>query len=405
MPVDDYESRVEDVVRRIEEADISVQNRELLWKFKRDLEVRDYSKARIYKLLTCLKIIAEHIDYNFEGATEEDIKSTIAWVNRRDLSDATKTDYRIILKMFYKWLNGGEYPDKVKWISTTVKRSNDTLPQDVLTEEDVEKLIQAATNTRDKALVSLLWETGARIGELIDLGVGAFEDHKHGKKVVIQGKTGSRRIPLISSVPHIQAWLNNHPRADEDDAPLWVNLPSANRNPGKKMEYRTITKRLNLTAERAEIDKPVNPHHFRHSRATYLASRFTESQLCEWFGWVQGSDRPRDYVHMSGRDIDADYARLHGIEDEEEPEESRLAPEDCPRCGEKVAPNADFCHNCGQALNREAALGTQKKREILDSLSEGIGDLEDERVEEGESLPGLIRRIVREELDKAIHGK
>lgn len=39
--------------------------------------------------------------------------------------------------------------------------------------------------------------------------------------------------------------------------------------------------------------------------------------MCEWFGWVQESDRPRDYVHMSGRNIDADYARLHGIEDEE----------------------------------------------------------------------------------------
>ncbi len=88
------------------------------------------------------------------------------------------------------------------------------------------------------------------------------------------------------------------------------------------MQYRTITKQLNKTAGRTGIDKPMNPHHFRHSRATYLASRFTESQLCEWFGWVQGSDRPQDYVHMSGRDIDGDYARLHGIEDEEEPEES-----------------------------------------------------------------------------------
>lgn len=86
------------------------------------------------------------------------------------------------------------------------------------------------------------------------------------------------------------------------------------RNSGAKMEYRAAVKALKTTAARAEIDKPVNPHHFRHSRATYLANRFTEAQMCEWLGWVQGSDRPSDYVHLSGRDIDSSYARIHGIE-------------------------------------------------------------------------------------------
>ncbi|KXA89575.1 hypothetical protein AKJ61_02585 [candidate division MSBL1 archaeon SCGC-AAA259B11] len=113
---------------------------------------------------------------------------------------------------------------------------------------------------------------------------------------------------------------------------------------------------LDEVAERAGIDKPVNPHHFRHSRATYLASRFTQSQLCEWFGWVQGSDRPADYVHLSGRDIDADYARIHGIQDQQNPEESQLAPNECPRCDAKNAPRAKFCQNCGPALTTELLL-------------------------------------------------
>jgi len=135
------------------------------------------------------------------------------------------------------------------------------------------------------------------------------------------------------------------------------------------MAYRTITKQLNKTKERAEIDKPVNPHHFRHSRATYLASKFTESQLCEWFGWVQGSDRPADYVHMSGRDIDGDYARLHGREDEKEEKKSDLAPVDCPRCGEKNDPEASFCQNCGQSLEMDAQQKMEEGGEIADQVS------------------------------------
>lgn len=395
MPTNDFDSRLKSFGKKLDEnGRISEANKELLKKIKRDMEVKDYSQARIYKVLSLLKVIAEHIDYNFEEAALENIKNTVAWINQRDLSDATKRDYRTILKMFYKWLNDGTYPEKVEWITTTKKRSNNTLPKDVLTEKDIEKLIKAANNTRDRALISMLWETGARIGELIDLTIGDIEDHKHGKKLVIRGKTGARRIPLISSVPHIQAWLNNHPRQDEKNAPLWVNLGTANRNPGEQIQYRTITKQLNKSAEKAEIEKPVNPHHFRHSRATYLASRFTESQLCEWFGWVQGSDRPADYVHMSGRDIDGAYARLHGIEDEEEPEESRLTPEDCPRCGAKNDPKASFCQNCGQALTREAFEGVEEQEgKASRVLSEVITEDEAEKIvaaakkliEEGES--------------------
>ncbi|KXB03091.1 hypothetical protein AKJ45_02555 [candidate division MSBL1 archaeon SCGC-AAA261F19] len=156
MPTNNYDSRMANLEKRIREAEMSEENRGVLWKFKRDLEVRDYSRGRIYKLLNYLKIMAENIDFNFEEATEDDIKDTVAWLNKRDVSDATKNDTRTILKMFYKWLNGGEYPDKVKWINTTRKRANSVLPKNVLTEKDVRKLMNGAKNARDKALISML---------------------------------------------------------------------------------------------------------------------------------------------------------------------------------------------------------------------------------------------------------
>jgi len=126
------------------------------------------------------------------------------------------------------------------------------------------------------------------------------------------------------------------------------------KNKGERVSYRYLIKALKEIKDKAGIDKPVNPHHFRHSRATYLANKLTEAQLCEWFGWVQGSDVPAKYVHLSGRDIDADYKKLHGIEDKEETQEAKLSPTNCPRCGESNEPKAKFCLQCGQALKREA---------------------------------------------------
>jgi rubredoxin len=95
-----------------------------------------------------------------------------------------------------------------------------------------------------------------------------------------------------------------------------------------------------------EFHKPLNPHHFRHSRATKLANEFTEAQLCEWFGWVQGSDVPAKYVHLSGRDIDNAYGQLHGFEPEEESEQEPAVRE-CPRCEELNEPDAAYCQRCG----------------------------------------------------------
>jgi len=117
--------------------------------------------------------------------------------------------------------------------------------------------------------------------------------------VIIDGKTGPRRLPLLEATPAITRWLSDHPDP-VDSAPLWCKL----RDGSKELSYHYIRQKLLVGAkERADLDKPVNPHHFRHSRAIHLADEFKEAQLCEWFGWVQGSDVPSKYVHLSGRDM------------------------------------------------------------------------------------------------------
>ena len=81
--------------------------------------------------------------------------------------------------------------------------------------------------------------------------------------------------------------------------------------------------------QEAGVDKPSNPHHYRHSRASYLANHMTEAQLCKYFGWVQGSDIPAKYVHLSGRDIDDAVDAMHGLVDPEEDEDEP----DVVKCG------------------------------------------------------------------------
>jgi hypothetical protein len=122
------------------------------------------------------------------------------------------------------------------------------------------------------------------------------------------GKTGARRLLIIESEPHVTQWLEEHPDP-RPQRPLWCKIDQG--NPHEQIGYNYIRLRLLERAhKRAGIEKPVNPHHFRHSRATQLANWLTEAQLCGWFGWVQGSKVPARYVHLSGRDIDTAYLAL-----------------------------------------------------------------------------------------------
>ena len=395
MPVKDYDRKMERELEKLEESGLSEENKELLKKFDRNLHLNDYSKARRTKLLNKLRIIAENNSIDYENATKGDIEDIILWLkDREDISETTKLDYKIVLKRFYRWVGDGEYPECVEWIKTTDKNSNNKLPEDMLTEEDVLDLIECANNHRDKAFISVLWETGARIGELIDLTVGALKDHKRGFQIVVKGKTGARRLLLIESVPYLREYLQKHPHGERKNAPLWVNVGTTNQ--GEKSSYRALTKALEKTGERAGIEKPLNPHQFRHSRATYLATKFTEAQMCQWFGWKQGSRMPGKYIHMSGRDLDRDYARLHGIEDEE-PDHSKLSPESCPRCNEQVPPEAKFCYRCGQALSIETVKQIESDQDEFRKEFADLTSKEPELMEDMKEILDMMELIKKDE--------
>jgi len=368
MPLEKTEEYIERAKERVKKSkNIHPDNKQAILDFVRYMELKDYSNHRIYKYLNKLPSMAEKINKPFLKATQADIEKFIMWLKHRpDITDTTKLDYKILLKRFYKWLGNGKYPPSVEFITTTEKNNKKKLPKDMLTQKDISKLIQAANNPRDMAFIAMLWETGARIGELLDLTVGDLEDHKHGLKVVVEGKTGSRRLILVESVKYVNLWLRAHPKR-EKESPLWTNLNNA-----QPVGYRAINKMLNVAAAEAKIKKPVNPHNFRHSRATYMANFFTEAQMCEWFGWVQGSDVPARYVHLSGRDIDNAYVRMLGLngDTEEEQKEEEIAYIQCPRCNFEGNPStASFCSNCGMALGMEAAMeADQLGQELVEAL-------------------------------------
>jgi integrase/recombinase XerD len=372
----------------------SSQDEELIEEFIRECVTENLSNGRIRKYLLQYKRIANKFDFQFSGASEEDIKDLFIEVrNDSEWKDSTKRDYYIGVRKLYTALSDeheghGDFPDKVDWIPTS-EGSDRKDPDEILTQEDIKDMAEATWNRRDRAFVLALYESGCRIGEFRPLKMRHIELDKHGAKLSVDGKTGSRRIRIYKSVPAIKEWLENHPASDNPDAYVWTGrmTPSNPEFENKPLHYHTVNRRLKKIANQAGIDKDVNPHAFRHARATHLATELKEAQMRKYFGWTPGSDVPSRYVHLSGRDIDNAILELNGVKNPEE-DSTEMDRVKCPDCGERVSPAQQFCGQCGVSLAE-----AEEEKELEDVMIKFMEKITDE----DPKMKQKFREVVQEE--------
>ncbi len=353
-----YDGQLKRELLNVESEAINSNSKSLILNYYRQCVMRDLSVPRMLKVVNVLKCVARFIKKDFAQAARTDFEDYILSLKARNLSPETIDSNKKILKVFYKWFNGGEsYPDCVKWFKGSSQRKR-KLPEEMLNQDEVKSMLANCTSLRDKALISVLWESGARIGELGGLLIKHVSFDEYGCQITVDGKTGMRRIRLINSAPDVLGWLNKHPNANSPDAFIWINI---NRNRLERMSHRYIYKMLSSTAQKAGVKKPVNPHNFRHSRATYMAQYLTEAQMKEYFGWTQNSDMAAQYVHLSGKQVDDAILRMHGLVKEDRLEDI-LKRASCPRCKEVNDVNNKFCTKCWLPLTQQAAIESEERK-------------------------------------------
>jgi ribosomal protein L40E len=257
---------------------------------------------------------------------------------------------------------------------------NSTLPEEILTEEEIKRIAEAAFTIRDKAFVLALYESGARIGEFLPLKLKHVSFDKYGAILRVTGKTGDRRIRLVASALPLQRWIEEHPDKDNPEAFLWCKIPSYDNNPKRSakrhLSYGFISRLLRELAEKAGVKKKVNPHAFRHARATFMARHLKEPEMREFFGWGKDSEMPSIYVHLSGRDVDSSVLAVYGIKEAKEDQEPVLKVVTCQRCHEPNDPASRFCRRCGLPL--KDAQAADKLEEVVFDLLRAIAELNPE---------------------------
>jgi len=373
----DYGERVKQHERQIRESNISEHSQGIILEFKRYLMVNGRSPATIAKYLKALFKLANFLSVDLDKVTKNHIIDFIEMLENNGYQETTKVGHKICIKRFYRWVRGGDetntYPPEVAWINTTLKRHKRNLPrpEDILSPKDVAALIEVSENLRDRAIVAFLYESGARISELGTLKIGNIVFEDQGAQVLLTGKTGPRSIPIFNSVQYIANWLTVHPSKDDMNAPLWCCLA---KNRGTILTYAGVEAVLSYLTTRSGLRKKTNPHAFRHSRASFLANHLTEYQMCQYFGWVQGSIMPSIYVHLSGRDITPALRKANGMDVPEQLKTPEYKPTVCHRCQTLNPAEHSMCCQCGVTLTLTGALeqkplqDVERSNEIMNSL-------------------------------------
>ncbi|MBN2067557.1 MAG: tyrosine-type recombinase/integrase [Candidatus Diapherotrites archaeon] len=359
-----FERDLEGEIKRLENSSLAEANKQLITSFYEHNLAQGFSLARLIRQMCVLRRTAGQVKKDFREASKEDYEQFLIWLHKQGCKEATIWTYKKILKVFHKWLNNGTYPECVAWFKFK-KIGNQTLPEQLLTQEDAKQLIKSALNQRDKALIASLWETGARIGELGSARIRDISFDEFGGRILLDGKTGMRKVRIVHSAPYVLEWINKHPYSKNIDAPLWICLEKSHC---EQMGYSAISKVLRTAKKRASLQKPINPHHFRHSRATYMAQFLTDAQMKEYFGWGQDSKMAARYVHLSGKQVDDAVLRMCGLKKGEE-QKDLLKREPCPRCKQLNDVNNDYCEKCWLPLSPQAS---REMRETEENSQESV---------------------------------
>jgi site-specific recombinase XerD/ribosomal protein L40E len=369
---------------------IPKSNKKLAAEYADFMRARGLTERSVSKNLYCLSTF-----FKFAGKkdilklTKEEVTRAVAGIEGSGYSTKTKQGILIAIKSLYKHFLGNDdlYPDQVRWIKTTMKGSKRVLPEDILVEQDILKMIKASNSVRDKAIIALLFDSGVRIGELLNMKARDVNLKTEPVHVTVDGKTGMRQIPITFSAKYLALYLDMQTERKPGDY-LW-NMKGSWSNSNAPLDRAGVAKMLNLVAKKAGIEKRVNPHSFRHARATHYANKLTEQQLKVFFGWTGSSNMASTYVHLSGRDIDNAILQANGMKPVEVNEESKLIEKTCPRCQNTNTVSSTYCSRCGSALDISIAIRDEERRKTVEEAA--VAEME--------------KKFQKNELAKKIKGK
>ena len=213
-----------------------------------------YYKATIEHMLSIIVMPLRQVN-------TDDLRAYLAeYQLRNNCSKTTVDNIRRNLSSFFSWLEAEDYIIKSP-IRRIHKIRTGSKVKETLSEECIERLRDSCLHIRDLAMIDLLYSTGIRVGELVNLNIGDINFEE--RECIVYGKGNKQRKVYFDAKAkvHLKRYLEQ--RNDYNDA-LFVTLDS----PFERLKISGVEIRLRKLGRLALLDQRVHPHKFRRSMAT-----------------------------------------------------------------------------------------------------------------------------------------
>ncbi|HJX49878.1 MAG TPA: site-specific integrase [Candidatus Nanoarchaeia archaeon] len=353
----------------IKEWKISSEDKKDLIKFLDDLGLGKVNKGtkiseqRQLKYLDLLKIPLTFFNKPTSKLTLKDIESFEKALSSDKLktfkgtgyNHNTKVDIRRVIKIYLKWKLGDT--EKFRKMTDWFDMGQIKKTPDYLSEEEITQLYKGCKNNSERFLIAVLFDVGCRAEEFHNI---RYEDiqlptkDENFVKITLKeeySKTTGRVVSLFwkNSLEAVKDFIKERERDG-----VKSNEPIFNNNYDNTSQF---IKRLGKKI----LNKSIHYHLFRHSSATYYASKLNRQQLCYRYGWRFSSTMPDIYISRSGmenKELDEKFTNTK-IEDlklelEKEKQQKNIEFEEMKK------QMADIENNFEEKFNKMVSAGIRK---------------------------------------------
>lgn len=249
---------------------------------------------------------------SLQNASQSTIVAYLMYLRKQGKAAATIARRLAALKAFYQFLVKENYVAEDPTDDLSSPKLERKLPK-VLTVEEVERLLaqpdtQNPVGKRDKAMLELLYATGIRVSELVNLNVS--DVYLREGFIRCMGKGSKERVvPLgeiaISALRPYLDGARTRVIADPKEKAVFVN------HHGKRLTRQGFWKIVKKYASLAQIRKEITPHTLRHSFATHLLENGADIRAVQEMLGHADISTTQIYTHVTKDRLKDVYAKSH----------------------------------------------------------------------------------------------
>ena len=256
-----------------------------------------YYDVTIAKMLSKMTIPIRKI-------TTEDMRAYLSDYQKiNDCSKVTVDNVRRNISSFFSWLEEENYILKSPMRRIHKIKTNQQV-KEIVSDEDIERLRDSCFNPRDLAIIDLLYSTGIRVGELVNLNISDVNFET--RECIVLGKGGKERKVYFDAKAklHLQNYLN---KRNDNNPALFVTLDC----PHDRVKISGIEIRVRQLGRNLNLNK-IHPHKFRRTMATRAIDKgMPIEQVQKLLGHSQ-IDTTMQYAMVNQNNVKASHRRYVG---------------------------------------------------------------------------------------------